>query len=103
MSLFMKSTSLFFFLKLKYNFIILCSLSSLLFIFKFLNYYYFLFYVYECFACMYVYAPLACLVPRGGRQISGTEVICICEMLCGCWELNLGFLEKLSKAPFQFL
>jgi hypothetical protein len=35
-------------------------------------------------------------------QISGTGVIHGCELLCGCWELNLGLLEEQSVLFFYF-
>jgi hypothetical protein len=47
-----------------------------------------LFYMYECFACVYVGSLLAVLAKA--RKM-------ICERPCGCWELNLG-LWKIPSA-----
>ena len=46
------------------------------------------YYVYECFARMYVYA---CLVPL---EVPVTGVPDDCKLPCGFWELNLGPLEE---------
>ena len=70
-------------------------LSRVLFFLSF----YLLFYVYWCFAYMYV-----CV------KVSDIGVMDSCELPCGCWELNLGPLEdqsmllttELSLQPFSF-
>lgn len=48
------------------------------------------FYVYGCFAYLFVWAPLACLVPTENKrcQISWNS-----KPTCGCWESNAGPLE----------
>lgn len=48
------------------------------------------------FACVYVGAPHAFLVPREARRGCQIEprVTDGCELPCGYWELNLGALEK---------
>ena len=46
-------------------------------------------------ACVSVHH--VCAVPveaRRGCHIPGTGVTDSCELLCGCWELNLGPLEE---------
>jgi len=50
----------------------------------------YLFYVYGCFICMYI------CTPEKGIRFHRTTVIDGCEPPCGCWELNLGPLEKQS-------
>jgi hypothetical protein len=50
-----------------------------------------LFYVYECFACMYVCAPHVPGAHRGHKRVLNPheiEVTDIWESTCGCWELN---------------
>ena len=57
-----------------------------------------LFYVYECFAYMYVCVPCVYMIPprRPEKDIKypGTGVTDNCEPPCGCWELNLGPLQE---------
>lgn len=53
--------------------------------------------VYGCFVYMYACAPCECLVSeeaREGVRCPKTRVTDGCELLCGCWKLNLGPLEK---------
>lgn len=61
----------------------------------FLKVYLFMFYVYKCLpTCMLVYMYVQCC--RGQRRpwIPGTGVIGSCELLCGCWELDLGPVKE---------
>lgn len=71
------------------------SMRLLIFFFKF---YYFVFYVYWYFACMYVHAPHAWLVPVGDREgvrSPGTRATDDCQLqMSEFWELNLGSLEE---------
>ena len=47
--------------------------------------------------CVCMCIPCACLVPMEARNGSPElGVTGICEMPCGCWELNLGSLEEQS-------
>lgn len=58
-----------------------------------------LFYVYEYFTCMYVFAPQLCLVlieVRRGYRILVT--MRSCEMPCGCQELSPGSLQRTAGA-----
>ena len=52
-----------------------------------------LFYMYGCFACMYV---CTVWVQRSEEEVgsSGTGVTDGCELPCGCWEPNSGPLEE---------
>ena len=55
---------------------------------------------------MYVCAPYVYLVPEDSIRFPGNGVTDGCEMPCGCWELNLGPLQKqqvllTSKSPLQ--
>lgn len=45
----------------------------------------FLFYIYECFSCVYVCVPYLCLV---STEVPGTGVKDGWEQLCGCWKPN---------------
>lgn len=52
---------------------------------------------HQCFVCLYVYAPRACLDSRETREGDGfprTEATDSCKGPCGCWELNLGPLQE---------
>ena len=62
----------------------MCSKNLRVF-FLFLSFTYFLFYVHQCFACMYVCE---------GIRAPGTGVTDSCELPYGGWELNRGPLEK---------
>jgi hypothetical protein len=68
-----------------------------------------LFYVYECFTCIYVCAPYVPGVQEDQKifQIPESRVTDACESLCGCWELNPGPLQEqpvllTSESPPQF-
>jgi hypothetical protein len=50
-----------------------------------------LFHVFEHFACIYVCAPHACLVPVRGQKEGSNSM----ELPCGFWEYNLGSLQEL--------
>lgn len=52
-----------------------------------------------CFACTYVCAPCACLVPKEARRphwILGTILTDGCELARRCWESNVGPWEEQS-------
>lgn len=52
----------------------------------------FVFYVYDCFACMYVYAPSTCSVQRGQKGESDLQELEF-PLDVNChegWELNSG-------------
>lgn len=51
---------------------------------------------YECFACMYVWVPLTCLVPMENRKggYPRTGIADICKPPCGYWESSLGPLQE---------
>lgn len=52
----------------------------------------FVFYAYDCFACMYVYAPSACSVQRGQKRESDLQELEF-PLDVNChegWELNSG-------------
>lgn len=58
--------------------------------------YLFLFYVFKCFACMYISTPYVCSAPRDQKKVSdplelelGMAVSCH----VGTWETNLGPLQ----------
>lgn len=55
-----------------------------------------LFFVHECFACIRLCVPQACLVHEVRRWywIPGTGVMVRCESPCGCWELNSVSLQE---------
>ena len=59
---------------------------------------FYLFYVYDCFVCMFI-----CTSEETIRS-HGTTVIDSCEPPCGCWELNSWPLEEqpvlLTSEPF---
>lgn len=56
--------------------------------------------VYEIFGCMYVCVQCVCLVPlevRKKKALAPLELglqMNSCEQACGCWEVNLGPLQK---------
>ena len=75
--------------------LLVCSLwLNLLFSFLFLKYNLFLFHVHWCFVCPYDCVKVTDALERELQT---------CELLCGCWELNLGPLEEqpmpISLAP----
>lgn len=56
------------------------------------------FYIYVCSSCISVGASCACLVTEEAREddgIPGTGITDVCELPCGCWELNPGLQENL--------
>lgn len=53
-----------------------------------------MFYVCECFVCIYVCAPRMWLVPMEGIRCLKTTVIDGCQPPCGFWELHLSPLQK---------
>ena len=53
-----------------------------------------LFYVYGCFAYMFVHMCLAPVEPEEGNRSPGTGVTDGCELPFGYWELNLHPLEE---------
>ena len=62
----------------------------------FFVFYFILFYVYGCFACMHVCVPCAFSAHRSGKRASDTLGMKSdnCELSCGYWELNLGPLNN---------
>lgn len=57
------------------------------------------------FACMYVCVPYVCRMPTKDRrchQIPRTGVTNSCELLCECWKMNLGPLEKQQETSLTF-
>jgi hypothetical protein len=66
-----------------------------------------LFYMYGCFAHMYVYVyhfcAWCCLEGQKRVSSSGTSVTDRREPACGCWELNLGLQEALSSCRDKLL
>lgn len=59
-----------------------------------------LFYVCECFPCLYVCVPYVFLCPwrsEDGTKISGTGVTDVYKPPCECWESNL-----IIRKPIQF-
>lgn len=54
--------------------------------------------MYRCFGYLYVCAIHVWLVHaeagKEGVRSLGTEITGSCELLCGCWKLNLGPLEE---------
>lgn len=62
----------------------------------------FKFYMYGCFANLYVCAPCIYLVLRPAREgirSPGIGDIGGCDLPRRCWELNLGLLESLLLTP----
>lgn len=56
-----------------------------------------LFYMCGCFVCINAYAPQMPIEARRGHQIYLGLKLWICELLCGCLELNPDLLEKQSS------
>lgn len=54
----------------------------------------FLFYVYECLACVHVCIPCVLRRPEEVIGFLCTGVTDGCEIYCGSWELILGFLQE---------
>lgn len=58
--------------------------------------------------CLHIYMCTTCIQclqnPEGGFRSPRTDITNSCKLLCGCWELNLGFLRKseviLNTKPF---
>lgn len=51
----------------------------------------------KCFACRYICATHAYLLPKDQKRMSNTlepEFTGDCEQPCGCWEPNLGRLQR---------
>lgn len=56
-----------------------------------------LYFVHECFACLYVCVPRACLVPWRPEEVLPslqTGITVGSELPCRCWEPNSGLLEE---------